>query len=256
MLQKTRIVCKIFGGTLLRILQHGSENGPTATVCKVKNQYPKLNENTVRKRYDYELAGAKRKRKARASSTTKKPQQRRSRLLGKLGSMAQKYIQTASNRWAINSRTIANSTVKALMSRYPELIVRVELDSFHWGQRLFRRMAFVWRRITTAKLEISKGFFKGEKMLFTHGIVSKYQIPDYLLINIDQKPKYAAVRQSALAKKYDKTVAITGRSDKRTIRATFALIFSRKFVPIQLIYVGKTSKSLPYSTFQSTFPSY
>ena len=118
-------------------------------------------------------------------------------------------------------------------------------------------MGFVRRRGTTAKLEIPDGAFKEAQLLFTHDIVSKvdkYNIPDSLIINIDQTPtKYVPVSRSTLAKKNSKAVAIKGSSDKRSITATFSITFSGKFLPMQLIYGGKTTKSLPRFKFPNDF---
>ena len=119
-------------------------------------------------------------------------------------------------------------------------------------------MGFVCRRGTTAKLEIPDGAFKNTQLLFTHNIVSKvdkYNIPDSLIINIDQPPtKYVPVSESTLAKKNSKAVAIKGSSDKRSITATFSITFSGKFLPMQVIYGGKTTKSLPRFKFPNDFP--
>ena len=118
-------------------------------------------------------------------------------------------------------------------------------------------MGFVRRRGTTAKLEIPDGVFKEAQLLFTHDIVSKvdkYNIPDSLIINIDQTPtKYVPVSRSTLAKKNSKAVANKGSSDKRSIAATFSISFSGKFLPMQLIYGGKTTKSLPRFKFPNDF---
>ena len=121
----------------------------------------------------------------------------------------------------------------------------LDLES-SWAQSLFRRMGLVRRRGTTAKLEIPDGAFKEAQLVFTHDIVSKvdkHDIPDCLIINIDQTPtKYAPVSQSAIAKKNSEAAAIRGSSDKRSITATFSITFSGKFLPMKLIYGGKTTK--------------
>ena len=118
-------------------------------------------------------------------------------------------------------------------------------------------MGFVRRRGTTAKLEIPDGAFKEAQLLFTHDIVSKvdkYNIPDSLIINIDQTPtKYVPVSRSTLAKKNSKAVAIKGSSDKSSITATFSITFSGKFLPMQLIYERKTTKFLPRFNFPMIF---
>ena len=109
--------------------------------------------------------------------------------------MVQKYITASSNRCNITSRSIATSTAKALISRNPGCFGQIGLQSSSWAQSLFRRMGFVRRRGTKAKLEIPDGAFKEAQLLFTHDIVSKvdkYNISDSLIINIDQTPaKYA-----------------------------------------------------------------
>ena len=163
--------------------------------------------------------------------------------------MVQKYIIASSNCDNVISRSIATSRAKALISRNPGYVGQTDLKSSSWVQSLFRRMGFVPRRGTKAKLEIPDGAFKEAQLLFTHDIVSKvdkYNIPDSLIINIDQTPtKYVAVSRSTLAKKNSKAVAIKGSSDKSSITATFSITFSGKCIVMQLIYGRKTTKSLP-----------
>ena len=49
------------------------------------------------------------------------------------------------------------------------------------------------------------------------------------------------------------TPAIKSSSDKRSITATFSIPFSGKFLPIHLIYGGKTTKPLPRFKFRNDF---
>ena len=178
-------------------------------------------------------------------------------ILGEIDSMVQIYLKAASNRGAVISRAISVSTAKALMSRNPLYIGQVDLESSTWAQSLFRRMGFVRRTATTSKLEIPEGAFKEAKLMYTYHIVSKvekYTIPDSLIINMDQTPtKYVPVSRSTLAKKCEKTVVVKGSSDKRSITATFSISFNGTFLPMQLIYGGKTSKSLPRFKFPDVF---
>ena len=171
--------------------------------------------------------------------------------------MVQKYIIASSNRGNVISRSIATSTAKALISRNPGYVGQIDLESFSWAQSLFCRMGFVRRRATTAKLEIPDGAFKEAQLLFTHDVLSKvdkYNIPDSLIINIDQTPtKYLPVSRSTLAKKNSKAVVIKGSSDKRSITATFSITFNEKFLPMQHIYGGKTTKSFPRFKFSNDF---
>ena len=157
----------------------------------------------------------------------------------KINAIVQKYIIASSNRGNIISRSIATSTAKVLIFRKPGYVGQIDLESSYWAQSLFRRMGFVCRRGTTAKLEIPHGAFKEAQLLFTHDIMSKvdkYNIPDSLIIKIDQTPtRYVPVNRSTLAKKNSKAVATKGSSGKRSIAATFSITFSGKFLAMQLI---------------------
>lgn len=106
------------------------------------------------------------------------------------------------------------------MTRYPGLVVDIDIESSHWARSLFRRMGVARRRATTSKLEIPDGAFKEIKYQYLYDIVTrveKYKIPESLLINIDQTlTKYVHVSQSLLAKKNTKQVTIKGSSDRST----------------------------------------
>ena len=114
-------------------------------------------------------------------------------------------------------------------------------------------MGMVRRMKTTSKLPIPEGAIKKAGLLFHQDIVSKvetHKIPDTLILNVDQTPsKYVNVAQTTLAKKNSKFVEIPGGSDKRSITATFAVSFDGTFLPMQLIYGGKTTQSLPKFEF-------
>ena len=56
-----------------------------------------------------------------------------------------------------------------------------------------------------------------------------------------------------MALKGSKNVMITGVTDKRNITATFAVTLSGEFVPVQLIYGGKTEQSLSTYKFSEPF---
>ena len=257
--RRKKVYVKYTPSDRYKIGKYASENGPIASVRKFKLNFPSLNESTARTfrgKYEEQIAGPKKKgqspEKVIAVKTLGRPL-----LLGGIDSLVQKYILGESNRGAVISRGVAVSTAKALMIRNPNIVGNVNLESSYWAQSLFRRMGFVRRRATTAKLEIPAGALKEAKLLYLNDIVSKvdkFKIPDSLIINIDQTPtKYVRVGRSTIAKKCSKTVAVSGSSDKRTITATFAITVSGEFLPMQLIYGGKTSKSLPRFKFPDSF---
>ena len=128
--------------------------------------------------------------RAMPTSVPLKPQGRLL-LLGELDGLVQQYILAASNRGNVISRNIAVSAAKVIMERYPRLNGSVDIESSHWAKSLFRRMGFRRRQATTSKLEIPEGALKEIKMLFHHDIVTevaKFNIPNSLIINLDQTP--------------------------------------------------------------------
>ena len=73
-------------------------------------------------------------------------------------------------------------------------------------------------------------------------------------MNFDQAPlKYAPVANQTLSRKRSKHVAIKEQSFKQAITATFGITFFDKFLPMQLIYGGKTKRSFPKVKFPDSF---
>ena len=84
--------------------------------------------------------------------------------------------------------------------------------------------------------------------------VEKHNIPPELILNIDQTPlKYVPVGNETLALRGETSVAIEGSSDKHSITGTFAISLHGDFLPMQPIYGGKTSQSLPRYRFPKGF---
>ena len=113
-------------------------------------------------------------------------------------------------------------------------------------------MNFVKRRETSSKVDIPDGARKEIEFLFLHEIVSKekkYDIPLALIINIDQTPlKYVPLGNETLVVRGEHSVTIEGSADKRSI--TYA---SLEFLPMQLIFGGKTTQSLLRFEFSNGF---
>ena len=232
--------------------KYASENGATA---------PNLNESTVRgfrDRVEEELKKAKNNNIASKTSLSKyRYKTGRPLLLGDLDSMVQKYLLAASNRGTIITRAVAVSCGKALLKRYPNIVGNIDLDTSSWAQSLFRRMGFVRRRHTSSKVDIPEGARKEIEYIFLYDIVSKvekYIIPDSLIINFDQTPSpLVPCRKNTMAQKGCQNVVIKGADDKRSITSTFAITLAGEFLPMQLIYGGKTLQSLPRYKFPDSF---
>ena len=118
-------------------------------------------------------------------------------------------------------------------------------------------MGFVRRMTTTGKVEISEEVRKEAETSYLHSIVSimgNNKIPKSVLINLDQTPsKYVPGCNKTLASKGIKSVSVAGSTDKRRITATFSITMDGKFLPMPIIYGGKTSRSIPPVSFPDSF---
>lgn len=74
------------------------------------------------------------------------------------------------------------------------------------------------------------------------GKVEKHKIPPSLVINLDQTPAKVVPGSKS-------TQVLKGATDKRAITATFSISLESDFLTMQLIYGGKTSKSIPHVEF-------
>ena len=118
-------------------------------------------------------------------------------------------------------------------------------------------MGFVRRMATTGKVEISKEVQNEIETTYLHSIVSimeNNKITKSMLINQDQTPsKYVPGCNKTLASKGIKSVSVAGSTDQRTITATFSITMDGRFLPMQIIYSDKTSKSIPPVSFPDSF---
>ena len=110
---------------------------------------------------------------------------------------------------------------------------------------------------TMGKVEIPEGARKEVKLSYLRNIVTiveKYEIPHSLIMNLDQTYlKYKPAMNHTMAKQNSKSVSIAGSSDKRSITGTFTITLNGHFLPMQLIYWGKTRQSLPRFKFTNGF---
>ena len=157
--------------------------------------------------------------------------------------MVQKCICALSNREAVISRAGAIAAATALLKKYPKIVGKLDLESSSWVKSLFMRMHYARRKSTSSKVEILDKARKEIEYQFHFDIVSKvekYNIPDALIINLDQTPSYLApCKKFTMAPKGSTNVAIHGCDDKRTITSTFTITLAGEFLPIQFIYGGK-----------------
>ena len=101
---------------------------------------------------------------------------------------------------------------------------------------------------TTGKVEISEEVRKEVETTYLHLIVSimeNNKIPKSMVTNLDQIPsKHVPGYNKTLAPKGIKSVSVA-----KTITVTIGITMDGKFLPMQIIYSGKTSKSIPPVSF-------
>ena len=109
-------------------------------------------------------------------------------------------------------------------------------------------MGYVRRFATSGKVELPQGVKRKTKLLYIHDIVNlieTHKIPKSMVLNLDQTPlKYIPCGKTTPAKQNTNSVPVRGVSEKQVIAATFTNTLDGKFLPMQLIYGGKTRKSI------------
>ena len=160
----------------------------------------------------------------------------------------------------INRKQIVNIAKGVVRANLPDILTEfsgtVELTN-RWARGILSDLNWSKRKGTTGKTEPSLQFLAEEKFTFQREIstaISSHDIPNFLILNIDQTPlSYVSPGQYTFSFKESNNVSIKGVDDKRQITATFAVSSTGKFLPIQLIYTGKTPRSLTKHEFPASF---
>ena len=126
-----------------------------------------------------------------------------------------------------------------------------------WVQSLYTRMWFTRRIATTSRPTVTRKLWLETRYRFLNEVaeaVSTNSIPDRLTINVDQTPsKFVPTENVTMAETNSKHVAKKGGSDKRGMTLTLAETLDGSVLPLQLIYQGKTVRSLPATNFPEGF---
>lgn len=193
-------------------------------------------------------------------SVTSLPPQKRGRpfLLGKkLDSMLQMYLRKIRDGGGRVSTRIVSAAARGLLLSYD----RSRLEEFggslrlnrHWAYSLLRRMKFVKRKATTSKSKYSDVNLLALKRSFLEDVVTTVQmeeIPPELIMNWDQTGiKLVPASSYTMEQRGSKRVEIGGEGDKRQITAIFCGTLYGDFLPLQLIYKGKTPRCHPRYKF-------
>ena len=122
----------------------------------------------------------------------------------------------------------------------------VELNR-QWAHLLLKRMKFMQRKATTAKSKASEANFAEQKIFLNDVVatVTMEEIPAELILYWELKscPPWTMEECGA------KHVEMVGVNDKRQIMAVFCGSLKGDFLPVQVIYKGKTPRCHPHFTF-------
>ena len=107
----------------------------------------------------------------------------------------------------------------------------------------------VKRMATTPKIPIAPELLKEEQLKFQQkmqAFIKWHDIPKDLVLNFDQTSlSYITVGNNALEFEGAKSVPGLGKAKGKQITRTFAVSATGQFLPMQLIYAGKTKRCPP-----------
>ena len=174
-----------------------------------------------------------------------------------LDQKVQLYLKKVREGGGVVSARIAMAAAKGIVmtcdrSLLAEFGGHVELNR-HWAYSLLRRMKFVQRKATTAKCKYAIADFERVKGKFLDDVVATVEmeeIPPQLILNWDQTGiRIVPSTNWTMDRQGVKRVEIGGACDKRLITAVFCGSLVGDFLPIQLIYKGKTARCHPRFEF-------
>ena len=123
-----------------------------------------------------------------------------------------------------------------------------------WAKYLLAKMNLVKWKATTKKPKVTVSNFeelRSQYLMDIKAIVTMEEIPDDMVMNWDQTAIkiYIPLSNWTMDKEGCKRVEVIGIDDKRQITVTFAASLSGNFLPVQLVYEGKTTKCHPAVEF-------
>jgi len=218
--------------------------------------FPNLTESTVRnfKRSYKEELGKQRKQLVPQPVKEIVPKTRgRPPILLELDERLRKFLTAIRMKGGVVNIHVVRTTATALIKTNPSSSQHLRNFSMprSWVQSLYRRMGFTKRAGTTSQPPVPQGLYDACRLEYLGAIdrkVKQHKIPPELVLNSDQTPSSFVCLlacKSSMAMKGDKSIPIKGITDKRAITLNFVVTLSNHFLPMQVIYSGKTKASQP-----------
>lgn len=234
--------------------KYALENGNERARRHFVSVFPDLSESTIR---NFKKAYAERLQQERKQPhpqpVVRISVQPRGRppLLLDLDEKLIKYLRAIRSRGGVVNIHVVKAATRALIESNPVASQQLLLFNMprSWVHSIYKRMGFARRMGTTSRPQVPPGLYnecRREYLGDVKEIIFKYNIPPELVLNADQTPSsYVSVGRSTMASRGSISVPIKGLTDKRNITLTFVISLSGEFLPLQIIYGGKTTASHP-----------
>ena len=241
--------------------RYTAENGP----AKASRHFSKtlernVPESTARKLRDEYLKKLKEVSQDSSASMTVKslPTKRQGRplLLGQtLDETVQRFISDTRKTGGVINTTVVVATARGIVSAKDPSLLRENggpLDiTSAWAKSLMKRMGYVKRKCSNAGKITLENFeeIKEEFLADVKAEVLMNEIPLDLVFNWDQTGiQLVPTGEWTMHQAKDKIIPISHSDDKRQITGVFAVTAVGRYLPVQLIYKGKTERCHPKVT--------
>ena len=232
------------------IARYATSNRIVDTVTHFKPQFAHLTENSVRrwKREYSKISGAD---GSAPEALLVGKRGRPTSLPAELDADLRRLLVTMREAGGVvNSTTIRGCLMGLVNANLTKYGTFLKFEVTHsWLTSLYTRMKFSQRKATTSRPPVSSGAYEETKLRYHFAlqkVVDEYDIPEELIITLDQTPtKFFNLSNSTMSKRGESRTAVAHCGDKRTITATLAVTLSGDILPYQLIYKGTTKRCLP-----------
>ena len=246
------------------IARYAANHGIVNAIRRFSKDFPEnsLKESTIRgwkKAYLKELPLLKKAGKDMGIEKLPEKKTGRPLMLGEtLDKEVQAYIQETRKVGGVVNARIAIACATGILRRRNSNLLAVNgghvVLTKGWAHYILYRLGYVKRK-SNSKAKVTPDDFTQLKSNFLadiHAIVEMEEIPAALILNWDHTGlKYVPVSSWTMAKAGSKRVEISGIDNKHQITAVFTVSLDGSFLPIQLIYCGKSRACLPPTKFHS-----
>ena len=253
---------KISDSLRAQIGRYALENGNAAAVRRFTKEFDtSLSESTVRSlKKSYISARDAKKQKSDEDVTLESlPPKKRGRpllLSESIDKQVQAYVKNSREQGCIVNTMLVIAAARGILKKCDPSLAKSnengEMLTKSWAKSTLIRMGYVKRKGTTTA-KVSPENFENLKETFLEQIRSTVlfeDVPVDLIFNWDQTGlNYVPVSSWTMEKEGAKRVEIKGLDDKRQITAVFGATITGEFLPVQLVYQGKSSQCHPKVKF-------